>query len=88
MAAKTPPFMIKIEGHPNFEIIEWAMKLVDPKIRVKSIDEYSITDPKLLDKLHSYNGYVGVVYSGKKPTAKEVIEMLKTVKNMRTAYMG
>lgn len=87
MATKTPPFLIKIEGHPNFEIIEWSMKLIDQKARVKSIDEYSIADPKLLDKLYSYNGYVGVVYSGKKPTEKEVTEMLKTAKNMRTAYM-
>ena len=87
MTSPTPPFLIKIQGNPNFEVIQWAMKLANPKAKVKSIDDFSITDPKLLDKLWSYDGYIGVVYVGKKPTEKEVIEMLKTVKNMRTTYM-
>lgn len=69
------PFFISVDDYHAFSGVQSAMQLINPKIKVEEIS----TD---LDRFENNEAvsYVAIVFEGRKPSDKVVVDMLSNKK--------
>jgi hypothetical protein len=71
--APNMPFLIRVEDYHRFDQIQEAMRLINPKARVSEVD--------IFDGDGEFEfPYVGVVYEGRKPSKKTLLDICRDPK--------
>ena len=69
--APSMPFLIRVEDYKRFDQIQEAMQLINPKARVSEVDIFDE------DGEFEFNPYVAVVYEGRKPGKKALLDICR-----------
>jgi len=70
------PFLISVGDYHQFRIVQETLGLISPGVKVVEVGTMSKITQEIKDLLEDLPSYLGIVYAGKRPSNKEIRDLL------------